>query len=170
VGEPEDKREQTAGDQEEAGQVKRIAISDLVGLQPEQGAGNGDGSKQEVDEECPAPRGVGGEDAPEQQPQRAARAGDGAVEPEGLARSPGSVKVVVKRASTEGASKAPNAPWTVRAMTSIAKLTEAPPMAEAAAKPTSPMMRALLRPNLSPMRPPRRSKLPKVREYAVTIH
>ena len=78
--------------------------------------------------------------------------------------------MVVKRASTEGASRAPKAPWTVRAMTSIAKSTEAPPMAEAAAKPTSPMMRARLRPTMSPIRPPRRSKLPKAREYAVTIH
>ena len=90
--------------------------------------------------------------------------------PKALPRSPGSVKVVVKRASTEGASNAPKAPWTVRAMTSMAKSTEDPPMAEAAAKPTSPIMSARLRPTMSPIRPPRSSKLPKASEYAVTIH
>ena len=73
-------------------------------------------------------------------------------------------------ASTEGASRAPNAPCTVRAMTSIEKLTDAPPMAEASAKPTSPVMSVRLRPTLSPIRPPRRSKVPKAKEYAVTIH
>jgi hypothetical protein len=60
-------------------------VSGRIGLQPEKGAGGGDRSKHEVYEEGPPPRGVGGEDATEQQPQRAARASDGAVEPEGLA-------------------------------------------------------------------------------------
>ncbi len=41
--------------------------------------------------------------------------------PKALPRSAGSLKVVVSRASTEGASRAPKAPWTVRAMTSMGK-------------------------------------------------
>src|SRR3979411_2225973 len=69
--------------------------------------------------------------------------------PKARPRSSGSVKVVVKRASTEGASRAPNAPWTVRAMTSIAKLTDNPPMAEAAAKTTRPMTSARFRPTIA---------------------
>jgi hypothetical protein len=42
-------------------------------------------------------------------------------------------------------------------------------MAEAT-KPSSPTMSARLRPIISPIRPPRRSRLPKESEYAVTIH
>jgi hypothetical protein len=72
--------------------------------------------------------------------------------------------VVVKRASTDGARSAPNAPWTVRAMTSIGKSIAAPPMAEATAKPTSPMIKARFRPMMSPIRPPRRRRLPKASE------
>ena len=52
--------------------------------QPERGADDGDRSKHEVDEERPSPRGVGGEDAAEEESERAACAGDGAVDPEGL--------------------------------------------------------------------------------------
>ena len=81
-----------------------------------------------------------------------------------LPRSAGAVKVVVRRASTDGASSAPKAPWTVRAVTSMAKLTEAPPSADAPANPIRPIMRARLRPMMSPMRPPRSSRLPKASE------
>jgi hypothetical protein len=81
-----------------------------------------------------------------------------------LPRSRKSVKVVVSRARTDGASSAPKAPCTVRAVTSIGKLTDAPPMAEAPAKPANPMINVRLRPNMSPIRPPSRRRLPKASE------
>ena len=80
---PKTSAEQPAGHQEEAGQVQGIVVSTLVVLQPEQGAGDGGGGKHEVDEERPSPRGVRGEDAAEEESERAACAGDGAVDPEG---------------------------------------------------------------------------------------
>ena len=55
--------------------------------------------------------------------------------PNALPRSFGSVKVVASSDSAAGASIAPKTPWQARAVTSIAKLTEAPPMADATAKP-----------------------------------
>jgi len=93
--------------------------------------------------------------------------------PNARARSRGRVNVVVSTASTAsavGASRAPNAPCKARAATSMPKLSAAPPHAEAAAKPISPMMNVRLRPIRSLRRPPRSSRLPKASEYAVTIH
>jgi hypothetical protein len=55
---------------------------------------------------------------------------------------------------------APKAPCSVRAITSIPNETEAPPIAEATAKPIRPMMKIRLRLNMSPSRPPSSSKLP----------
>ena len=75
-------------------------------------------------------------------------------------RSAGLVNVVVSSDSAAGASSAANAPWLARAMTSMAKLTDAPPTAEATANPTSPVMKTTLRPNRSPIRPPNSSRLP----------
>ena len=69
--------------QEEAGQVQRVVVSTLVGCEPEQGTGDRAGSKDEVYEERPPPRGVRGKDAAEEETQCAAGAGDGAVDPEG---------------------------------------------------------------------------------------
>ena len=65
---------------------------------------------------------------------------------------------------------APNTPWHARAVTSIAKLTEAPPIADAAANPTRPVMKTTLRPMRSATRPLNSSRLPNDSEYAVTIH
>jgi len=84
--------------------------------------------------------------------------------PKARPRSDGSENVTVKRARTDGASRAPKAPWTVRAMTSIGKSTDAPPTAEATAKPTRPVIRVRLRPKMSPIRPPSRRRLPKASE------
>ena len=56
---------------------------------------------------------------------------------------------------------APNAPWSVRAITSISNETAAPPSAEARANPARPVMNTRLRLNMSPRRPPSSSKLPK---------
>jgi hypothetical protein len=49
-------------------------------------------------------------------------------------------------------------------VTSIAKLTEAPPTADATEKPISPVMNVSLRPNRSPSRPPNSSRLQVVGE------
>ena len=72
--------------------------------------------------------------------------------------------------SAAGASIAANAPCTARADTSMPKLTAAPPTAEAAAKPTSPVMNIALRPIRSASLPPSSSRLPNASAYAVTTH
>ena len=78
--------------------------------------------------------------------------------------------MVVSRDSADGTRIAANAPWQARAVTSMAKLTEAPPMAETPAKPSRPVRNVTFRPNRSPSLPPSRSRLPNDRVYAVTTH
>ena len=73
-------------------------------------------------------------------------------------------------APSTGAISAAKAPWQTRAVTSIAKLVEAPPTAEATAKPSTPMRKLSLRPIRSASRPQNSSRLPKASAYAVTIH
>jgi hypothetical protein len=90
--------------------------------------------------------------------------------PNALFRSAGSENVVVNTASTDGASSAPNAPWRARAATSQPKLWARPPTAEIAANPIRPVRNVGLRPNMSPIRPPRGSKLPNASAYAVMTH
>ena len=80
--------------------------------------------------------------------------------PNALPRSLGLVKVVASSDSAAGASIAPKTPWAARADTSIVKLTEAPPMAEAMAKPARPVMNITRRPTKSASRPPNSSRLP----------
>ena len=80
---PKTRPEQPAGDQEEAGQVQWIVVSALVVLQPERGAGDGDNGEHEVDEKRPAPRGVRGQDATEEESERPPCPGYGAVDPKG---------------------------------------------------------------------------------------
>jgi hypothetical protein len=58
---------------------------------------------------------------------------------------------------------AANAPWLAGAVTSMGKLTEAPPIAETPAKPMRPVINVTLRPSRSASLPPRSSRLPKVR-------
>src|ERR1039458_1052298 len=87
-----------------------------------------------------------------------------------LPRSSGSVNAVVTIASAAGASTAPNAPWIARAVTSIPKLWDAPPSAEAKANPMRPICSVVLRPMRSLRRPPRNRRLPKASEYAVISH
>ena len=90
--------------------------------------------------------------------------------PNALPRSFGSLNVVVSSDSAAGASIAPNAPWHARAVTSMTKPDDAPPIADATAKPASPVMNMTLRPIKSASRPQNSSRLPNVSEYAVTIH
>jgi hypothetical protein len=80
------------------------------------------------------------------------------------------VNVVVSSDRADGASSAANTPWVARAVTSIGKLTEAPPTAEAAANPASPVRNVTLRPIRSASRPENSSRLPNDSAYAVTIH
>ena len=80
------------------------------------------------------------------------------------------MNVVVSRDSADGTSSAANAPWQARAVTSMVKLTEAPPMADTPAKPTSPVKNVTLRPSRSDSLPPSSSRLPNARLYAVTTH
>src|SRR5436853_336046 len=63
--------------------------------------------------------------------------------PNALLRSLGSVNVVVSSDSAEGTSSAANAPWQARAVISMAKLTDAPPMAETTANPARPASEAV---------------------------
>ena len=90
--------------------------------------------------------------------------------PNARPRSLGSVNVVVSSESADGTSIAPNAPWQARAITSIEKLTEAPPIAETPAKPSRPMRKVTFRPSRSASLPPSKSRLPKASVYAVTTH
>src|SRR5450756_1736993 len=85
--------------------------------------------------------------------------------PNALPRSFWSVKVVASSDSAAGASIAPKAPWQARAVNSIGKSTEAPPTADATAKPARPVMNIARRPTRSASRPPNRSRLPKDIEY-----
>ena len=80
--------------------------------------------------------------------------------PNALPRSFGSVNVVVSSESADGTKSAANAPWQARAVTSMVKLTEAPPMAETPAKPTRPIRNVTLRPSRSASLPPSSSRLP----------
>ena len=70
----------------------------------------------------------------------------------------------------EAALTAANPPWQARAVTSMAKLTDAPPTADATAKPARPAMKVSLRPSRSASRPPSNSRLPNASAYAVTTH
>ncbi len=90
--------------------------------------------------------------------------------PNAVLRSFGSVKVVVSSDSAEGTRIAANAPWQARAVISMVKLTEAPPMAETPAKPVSPVRNVTLRPSRSDSLPPSSSKLPNDSVYAVSTH
>ena len=80
--------------------------------------------------------------------------------PNARPRSLGSLKVVVSIPSAAGASSAANSPWQARAVMSMVKLTDAPPTAEATAKPISPVRNVTFRPNKSPSRPPNSRRLP----------
>ena len=62
-------------------------------------------------------------------------------------RSFGSVNVVVSSDSADGTSSAANAPWQARAVISIAKLTDAPPIADTPAKPARPVRNVTFRPS-----------------------
>src|SRR6266567_2939370 len=59
--------------------------------------------------------------------------------PNALLRSFGAVNVVVSSDSAAGTSSAANAPWQARAVISMAKLTDAPPMADTPANPARPV-------------------------------
>jgi hypothetical protein len=80
--------------------------------------------------------------------------------PKALPRSLASLNVVVSSDSAAGASIAANTPWQARAVTSMVKLTEAPPTAEATAKPIRPVRNMTLRPIRSASRPQNSSRLP----------
>jgi hypothetical protein len=66
--------------------------------------------------------------------------------PNARARSLASVKVTVSRDSAAGAIRAPNAPCRARAENNMPAFWATPPSADAAAKPSRPMMNARLRP------------------------
>ena len=66
--------------------------------------------------------------------------------PKALARSFGSVNVTVTIDRAAGAISAAKAPWSPRAANNCSWLAATPPSAEAAAKPSRPMMNVRLRP------------------------
>jgi hypothetical protein len=80
------------------------------------------------------------------------------------------VNVVASSDRAAGASIAPNTPWHARAATSIVNVLEAPPTADATAKPARPVMNMTFRPSRSARRPPNSSRLPNDSAYAVTTH
>ena len=80
------------------------------------------------------------------------------------------MNVVVRIDSADGTSSAANAPWQARAVISMAKLTDAPPMADTTANPASPVRNVTFRPSRSASLPPSNSRLPNASVYAVTTH
>jgi hypothetical protein len=82
--------------------------------------------------------------------------------PIALARSAGSVKVVMMIESAAGAMIAPPTPCNARAATSIPWEPASPHKSEANVKRVSPNMKTLRRPKRSPALPPRSRKPPKV--------
>jgi hypothetical protein len=77
-----------------------------------------------------------------------------------LARPSGWVKVMLKVDGAAGARMAAKTPRAARAATRTAKLPAAPPTTDAAAKPTSPMIKVRRTPTRWDNRPPS-SRLPK---------
>ena len=80
------------------------------------------------------------------------------------------MNITVTSDSADGASIAPKQPCNARAPSSIPVSTEAPPSAEASAKPMTPTWNVRLRPSRSANRPPNNSKAPNGSAYAVTTH
>ena len=97
---------------------------------------NATAGEEQVHVQAPPPGQVLGQRPAQQQAHRAAGPGDRAVHRRTTcARSFGSVNVVASSDSADGTSSAANAPWQARAVTSMGKFTEAPPMAETAGEP-----------------------------------
>src|SRR6267143_2986824 len=90
--------------------------------------------------------------------------------PKALPRSRGSLNVLTRVPRADGARTAPNAPCSARAVTRTTNDAAAPPIAEAMANPTRPVMNTHLRLNMSPSRPPTSSRLPNESAYADTNH
>src|SRR6267143_1070426 len=90
--------------------------------------------------------------------------------PKALPRSRGSLNVLTSVPRADGARMAPNAPCSARAVTRTTNEPAAPPIAEAMANPTRPVINTHLRLNMSPSRPPTSSRLPNDSAYAVTTH
>ena len=86
------------------------------------------------------------------------------------ARSCPSVYTLTSSDLVEETSTAPNAPCTARAVMSIAPSTAAPPTADAAANPTTPISSVFRAPNRSARRPPSRSSPASASVYEVTTH
>ena len=78
--------------------------------------------------------------------------------------------VVAISASAVGATIAPPAPCTARAVSSHACEVANPPTSDAAENSSSPMMNIRRRPSRSPARPPSSSRPPRVSAYALMTH
>jgi hypothetical protein len=87
--------------------------------------------------------------------------------PKAVPLSRSSLNVVINSAKTAGAVRAANPPCRARAATSTPRSGAAPPSAEATAKPMTPVISARRAPKRSLSRPPRRSRPPNPRVYAV---
>ena len=82
---PKTRQNSPAGGQDQTRDVQGVPVSRPIVLQPQERARGGDGREDEVDEQGPAPRDVGGQNATEEEADGAARPGDAAVDAEGLA-------------------------------------------------------------------------------------
>jgi len=87
-----------------------------------------------------------------------------------LGRAPWDRKVTLTIESAAGARRAQKTPCSARDAKSNSCVEAMPPSADAAAKPSRPMMKIFLRPTKSAIRPPRRRSDPKASVYAVTTH
>src|ERR1022692_4882181 len=126
-----------------------------------QGSDDGDHGEHQVHVKGAAPREVLGQHPPRIRPTAPPPAATEPKTPKAFPRSRGSRNVLTKVPSAAGARMAPNAPCGVRAATSIPNELAAPPIAEETANPARPVIKTRLRLNMSPIRPPISSRLPK---------
>ena len=90
--------------------------------------------------------------------------------PNARPRSFDPLNVVVSRDSAEGAMKAPNAPCSARAATSMLKLVAAPADGGRGGEADQAAQEGDLAAQQEETRPPSSSRLPKASAYAVTTH
>ena len=158
-----DQRDEPAGDEHRAGHVE--AAGPLVpALRHEaQGPDDGEHGDRDVDEEHPAPGGVLGEHAAEDQAEGRAAGGDRCPDAERAVALPPSSKTTVSSDSAAGDISAPPRPCSARAAMSRPRLPASPPSSEATANSTAPTRKTLRRPSRSASLPPSSRKPPKVR-------
>ena len=130
VGEPVDQAEHAAGDQQHAGDVQPGPARDGCRCSSSAPPANATPAKIRFTYSVHRQDRYSVSAPPSSRPTAPPATAIAPKTPNALPRSFCSVNVVVSSDSADGTSSAANAPWQARAVTSMAKLTEAPPMAD----------------------------------------